>query len=263
MKSIWVTAIACACIFTVLVSGAQSTGIIRAGQGGQGGPGGPGYTETIEKTFTVNQGGKLSIDADLGSVRIETSTSNTVKVLVEKRLKEGTEEQARSAFEDVDVKIEGRNGGVSIRVDKKRWIKRNRVSVMMKVRVPEAFNLKIDTKGGNIDIEDLAGEVLAETAGGNVTVGNTKGGVTARTLGGSVRVGHTEGDVEARTMGGNIEIGDVKGDVQAKTLGGSIRVGHAEGDVQARTMGGNINVDSAVGEVSAWTLGGKVSIGST
>ncbi len=260
MKSIWVAAIACACIFTVLVSGAQSTGTIRAGQGGQGGP---GYTETIEETFAVNQGGKLSIDADLGSVRIETSTSNTVKVRVEKRLKEGTEDQARSAFEDVDVKIERQDSGVRIRVDKKRWIKRNRVSVMMKVRVPESFNLKIDTKGGNIDIEDLDGEVLAETAGGNVTVGNTKGDVTARTLGGSVRVGQTEGDVEARTMGGNIDIGDVKGDVEARTLGGSIRVGHSEGDVEARTMGGNINVDSAVGEVSAWTLGGKVRIGST
>ena len=70
----------------------------------------------------------------------------------------------------MDVTIEGRNGGVSIRVDKKRWIKRNRVSVMMKVRVPEAFNLKIDT------------------------------------LGGSIRVGHAEGDVQAGTMGGNINV---------------------------------------------------------
>ncbi len=257
MKSIWVTVVACVCISPVLVSGAQATGIIKDGQGG------PGYTETIEETLAADPGGKLSIDADLGSVRIETSTSNTVEVLVEKRLKEGTEDQARRAFEDVDVKIERQDGGVRIRVDKKRWIKRNRVSVMMKVRVPESFDLKIDTMGGSIDIEDLAGEILAETAGGNVTVGNTKGDVTARTLGGSVRVGHADGDVEARTMGGNIDIGDVKGDVQAKTLGGSVRVGHAEGDVEARTMGGNIKIDSAVGDVSTWTLGGKVRIGST
>ena len=257
MKTIWILAITCICLSPVLDSGAQATGMIQVGQGGLG------YAETIEETLTVKPGGKLSIDADLGTVRIETSPSNTVEVLVEKRVKEGTEVQARSAFEDVDVKIERQKSGVRIRVDKKRWIKRNRVSVMMKVRVPEAFDLKIDTMGGSIDIEDQAGEVLAETAGGNVTIGNTKGHVTARTLGGSIRVGHTEGDVEARTMGGNIDIGDVQGDVTARTLGGSIRVGRAEGDVQARTMGGNVIVDSAVGEVSAWTLGGKVRIGST
>ena len=254
MKTIWITAITCICIYPVLDSGAQTTEVIQVGQG---------YAATIEETFTVEPGGELTIDADFGSVRIETSTSNTVEVLVEKRLKEGTEDQARRAFEEVEVTTEQRGNDVRIGVDKSRWFKRNRVSIAMTVQVPDAYNLDIKTAGGGIDIGDLNGEITAKTAGGSIRTGTTNGDVTARTLGGSIRIGPTDGGVSAKTLGGSIAIGDTNGDVSAHTLGGSIRVGIADGDVFARTMGGNITVEDASGKVSAKTLGGKVRVGST
>ncbi len=254
MNALCKLAFACLCIAVKLNSTAQDTEMMRTEQG---------FVESITATYMVDPGGELTIDADFGSVRIETSTSNTVEVLVEKRLKEGTEDQARRAFEEVEVTTEQRGNDVHIDVDNSRWFKRARVSVAMTVQVPDAYNLDIKTAGGDIEVGNLDGEITAKTAGGSIRTGTTKGDVTAKTLGGSIRIGPTEGGVSAKTMGGNIAIGDTNGDVSAHTLGGSIRIGIADGDVLARTMGGNITVEDASGKVSAKTLGGKVRVGST
>lgn len=256
MNAFWKLAVACLCIAVKLNSVAQDAEMVRTAQG---------FVESSTATYKVDPGGELTINADFGSVRIETSTANNVEILVEKRLDGGTEDQARRAFDEVDVTTEQQGNDVHIRIDKKRWLsfKGSGVSIAMTVQVPYTYNLGIETAGGSIQIADLDGEIMAKTAGGSIRLGATKGDVDARTLGGSIRIGTTEGGVYAKTLGGSIDIGDTKGDVDAKTLGGSIRVGRTEGDLTAYTMGGNIIVEAASGKVSAKTLGGKVRVGST
>ena len=255
MNAFWKLAVACLCISIKLNSVAQDTQdteMVRTAQG---------FVESSTATYKVDPGGELTIDADFGSVRIETSASNQVEILIEKRRKEGTEDQARRAFEEVDVKTEQQGNDVHVQIDKKRWLsfKGNKVSVAMMVQVPYTYNLDINTAGGSIEIADLHGEIMAKTAGGSIGIGATKGDVTARTLGGSIRIGPTEGGVYAKTLGGSIDIGVTKGNVDAKTLGGSIRIGRTEGNVTAYTMGGNIIVEAALGKLRAKTLGGTVT----
>lgn len=257
MNTYWKLAVACLCAAAMLNATAQDTQeteMIRTERG---------FVESTTATYTVDPGGVLSIDADFGSVRIETATTNTVEILVEKHRKEGNEDEALRAFEDVEVTTEQRGNDVHIRVDHSRWLGRNGMSIEMTVQVPYTYNLDIETAGGSIIIADLDGEIGAKTAGGSIRIGATQGEVNARTLGGSIRIGPTEGGVSAKTLGGSIDIGDAKGDVSAQTMGGSIRVGRTEGDLTAYTMGGNITVESATGKVSAKTLGGKVRVGST
>jgi len=43
------------------------------------------YVKKTEQTFSVNPGGMLTIDAQAGSIRIESWERNEVDVLVEKR----------------------------------------------------------------------------------------------------------------------------------------------------------------------------------
>ena len=257
MNAFWKLSVACVCIVVNLNAAAQDTQeteMMRTNQG---------FVESITAAYTVDPGGELIIDADFGSVRIETATTDKVEILVEKQRREGTEDEARRAFEDVEVTTEQRGNDVHVRVDHSRWLGRNGMSIEMKVQVPYTYNLNIETAGGSIIIADLDGEIGAKTAGGSIRIGATQGDVNARTLGGSIRIGPTEGGVSAKTLGGSIDIGDAKGDVSAQTMGGSIRVGRTEGDLTAYTMGGNITVESATGKVSAKTLGGKVRVGST
>ena len=257
MNTFWKLAVACVCIAVKLNAAAkdtQNTEMTRTDRG---------FVQSITAAYPVDPGGELTIDADIGSVRIETATTDKVEILVEKHRKEGTEDEARRAFEEVEVTTEQQGNDVHIRVDHSRWLGRNGVSIAMTVQVPYTYNLDIETAGGSIIIADLDGEIGAKTAGGSIRIGATQGDVNARTLGGSIRIGPTEGGVSAKTLGGSIDIGDTKGDVSAQTMGGSIRVGRAEGDLTAYTMGGNITVEAASGKVSAKTLGGKVRVGST
>lgn len=257
MKKIWITMIAFISVTPVLDSvaqDAQDTDIMRTERG---------FVESTTATYTVDPGGELIIDADFGSVRIETATTDKVEILVEKQRKEGTADEARRAFEDVEVTTEQQGNDVHLRVDHSRWLGRNGLSIEMTVQVPYTYDLDIETAGGSIIIADLDGEIVAKTAGGSIRIGATQGDVNARTLGGSIRIGPTEGGVSAKTLGGSIDIGDANGDVSAQTMGGSIRVGRTEGDLTAYTMGGNITVESVSGKASAKTLGGKVRVGST
>ena len=257
MNTFWKLAVACVSMAVNLNSVAQNTQDTEMTRTERG------FVESITAAYTVDPGGELIIDADFGSVLIETAPTDKVEILVEKQRKEGTEDEARRAFEDVEVATEQRGNDVHIRVDHSRWLGRNGMSIAMTVQVPYTYDLDIETAGGSIIIADLDGEIGAKTAGGSIRIGATQGDVNARTLGGSIRIGPTEGGVAAKTLGGSIDIGDAKGDVSAQTMGGSIRVGRTEGDLTAYTMGGNITVESATGKVSAKTLGGKVRVGST
>ena len=257
MNMFWKLAVACVCMAVNLNSVAQDTqdtGMMRTERG---------FVESTTAAYTVDPGGELTIDADFGSVRIETAPTDKVEILVEKQRKEGTEDEARRAFGDVEVTTEQRGNDVHIRVDHSRWLGRNGMSIAMTVQVPYTYDLDIETAGGSIVIADLDGEIVAKTAGGSIRIGATQGDVSARTLGGSIRIGPTEGGVAAKTLGGSIDIGDAKGDVSAQTMGGSIRVGRTEGDLTAYTMGGNITVEAVSGKTSAKTLGGKVRVGAT
>ena len=257
MNTFWKLAVACVCMAVNLNSvaqDAQDTDIMRTERG---------FVESTTATYTVDPGGELTIDADFGSVRIETATTDKVEILVEKQRKEGTADEARRAFEDVEVTTEQQGNDVYLRVDHSRWLGRNGMSIEMTVQVPYTYDLDVETAGGSIIIADLDGEIRAKTAGGSIRIGATQGDVNARTLGGSIRIGPTEGGVSAKTLGGSIDIGDANGDVSAQTMGGSIRVGRTEGDLTAYTMGGNITVEAVSGKASAKTLGGKVRVGST
>ena len=187
MKTMWITAIACICISPVLESGAQATQNTVTTRTDRG------FVQSITAAYTVDPGGELTIDADFGSVRIETSATNSVEILIEKLRKEGTEDEARRAFEEVEVTTEKQGNDVHIRVDHSRWLGRNGMSIAMTVQVPYTYNLDIETAGGSIIIADLDGEIGAKTAGGSIRIGATQGDVNARTLGGSIHIGPTEG----------------------------------------------------------------------
>ena len=261
---------------------------------------GGGHAERIEEQYAVEPGGTLTVDADLGSIHVEPWSQNEVDVFVEKRIRMVDDGRARQELEEVEVEISQHRDGVRVDVDRPGWFKKNRISVKMRFRVPETYNLDLKTSGGDIETGDLKGNINARTAGGDVDIGTVSegdvtagtaggdvrirgggretalsttggditvdradGGVTAKTTGGNIEIGDTNGDVDAKTTGGNIEIGKVQGNVTAGTVGGNIEIGPTLGDVDVKTIGGSIDIDDVGGTVNSSALGGRVTIGSS
>ena len=243
---------------------------------------GMGHVERTHQKYAVDGAGTLTVDADYGSVRVESWSNDEVDVEVEKRRTGISEDSARDAFEDVSVHISRQENDVEIRIDRDRNHGNDRVSVDIRVRVPESYGLDLKTSGGDIDVEDLRGDVIARTSGGDVKVGHVtdavirvhtsggdvhvKGGARetkVSTSGGDIKIQDARGAVDATTSGGDVTIGDAAGEVSAKTSGGDITIGSTDGEVTVRTSGGDIEIDQAGGNTEAITSGGDITIGHT
>ena len=134
-------------------------------------------TEKIEKKYTVNKGGTLFIECDLGSINVGTWDENEVFVTVEKR---GVNLKELKGF---GVQIEQRGNDIYIKGEKRRHIN---VDVVFKVDIPREYNVALRTDKGYINVADIKGSVEAHTSKGNIKVIDVDGYLKADALGGKV-----------------------------------------------------------------------------
>ena len=99
----------------------------------------------------------------------------------------------------------------------------------------------LSSGGGDVHINNIAGQARVTLGGGKVYIGTVKGS-TITTGGGGIEVRKCDGDLRASTDGGNLYFGDVSGAVRADTGGGSVRLASANGRVQVSTGGGSVEL---------------------
>jgi len=136
---------------------------------------------------------------------------------------------------------------------------------------------RLETQGGHIHVQDVAGDLSAFTAGGHIVTGNIAGDATLRTggghitsagiggraelstEGGNITVGHAGSYVGVRTGGGQIDFGEVHGSVRAQTGGGGIRIMYVAGPMEVESTGGSICLTQVAGAVRAATGDGTIT----
>ena len=242
---------------------------------------GNAWTETYEWTAPVREGGKLIVRSDMGSVEITPGSGNQLEGHAVVRVFTGSEERARRVFDAYHLSAHSLEGGgvyVSAEFSGSRHHDGS-MGAEFDIKVPAHFNLDVETKGGDINLEgpllgearlttaggdihgaDISGPIKAETAGGNVGLGNLGARAEVRTAGGSIRVGNVRGDATIETSGGTIEAGQVDGALRAETAGGDVIVAGASGEVYAETAGGQIELGPTGGSVRAQTAGGSIRL---
>ena len=228
-------------------------------------------TQEIKKSFEVKSGGTLLIKSDSGKIEIETWKNNKVAVEVRKKAKN------KDRLNKFEITISQKGNDVEIYGESEN---NSRVSVRYVVKVPQKYNVNLETGGGSIKVSDIQGKVTVDTSGGSITIGNVSGGndVDANTSGGSIKVGDVDGNLKVDTSGGSIKLGSIKGkstietsggsislekggdDVVAETSGGSINIGPVKGNVDVDTSGGSIVIDKIEGNVKAETSGGSIKV---
>lgn len=194
--------------------------------------------DLIEKSFSVKQGGTLSIDTDSGSIEIVSHNNDSVDVRVEKKGRNSEDFEVTFSHDGDDVKVVGDRKGVF------SW---GNSGAHFIVSVPERYNVDLKTSGGSIELSSLKGKVDAYTSGG------------------SIRLGQITGDVDVKTSGGSIRVDDVAGTINAHTSGGSIKARVSKqpvSDSRLTTSGGGVSVQlfsSIAVDLTASTSGGRVS----
>jgi hypothetical protein len=209
----------------------------------------------VSKTFDAPDGGKLVLTADVGDLRVTTGGRGvTVDVSMN-----GREDSIREYH--VTFRQEGNTVYVDGDYDRHGWrfFDTDNLHVKYVISVPRRFQVDLQTSGGDIDLADLDGEVLARTSGGDIEIGNTGGNVTAKTSGGDIKVRGANGTLKVNTSGGDIDIDSANAQVDARTSGGDVQIRRAGGNVVARSSGGGIEIDEAYGAIDASTSGGSIN----
>ena len=232
----------------------------------------------------VSSGMALHVNADLGSVRIETLPPNAPPVLrytvhveteaAEPLAQKLLEKYSLTTRETLDsVFITGALPSMHTPAVAHMPTGRNvQFWVQIVVTVPYSFSVDVNTGGGDIETADLAGRVTLVTQGGNIRAGRIGApGMQANagdqpaakieTQGGHIFLADVAGDVDAYTAGGHIQAGIISGNAKLRTGGGHVRASQIRGTARLETDGGNIAVGEAGGFVAVRTGGGQIDFG--
>jgi DUF4097 and DUF4098 domain-containing protein YvlB len=193
----------------------------------------------FEKKFSVSSGGTLTVGTDVGSIKVVGSSSNEVSIVA----------SISGRSKDVDnFEITAEQKGNSVEVHGKlhkgtfSFWRGSNLDVEFTITVPHEYALVMNTSGGNLEINDLKGEVKGETSGGNIHIDGVQGNVNLQTSGGNVTAERTQGSLHMETSGGDIRIETVTGDVEVETSGGNVKLNDIDGKIHGETSGGNISV---------------------
>jgi hypothetical protein len=223
----------------------------------------------VEKSFTVQAGGKLHIETQGGEIRVAPGADGVVKVTARERIRADSEAEADDLLKKLDLDFEQTGNDVSAtsKYDSQpigfhlgSWPP---VQVDFIVTVPASFATDLHTSGGGITIGDLNAPVLARTSGGGIKLGKIGAGVDAHTSGGSVSLDGATGEVKLGTSGGNITVGRVDGPANLATSGGGIKIESVVGELHANTSGGSIRAGISgplKGDCVLSTSGGSVRV---
>lgn len=147
------------------------------------------YTEELNWTFELNDGGRISLDNVNGDVEITGTSGNTVEITAFK--KAGSE----SYLQEIEIRIEHSADAILIETEHPNsgikgmfnWGKDSSGSVHYTLSVPASAKLDgIESVNGDVSIAGVGGAVKAGTVNGAVTVSDIAADAELETVNGSV-----------------------------------------------------------------------------
>ncbi|HEY7890339.1 MAG TPA: DUF4097 family beta strand repeat-containing protein [Steroidobacteraceae bacterium] len=214
---------------------------------------------TFDKQLSAPPGGRLTFDADVGSVTIVGR--DAPEVVVHAKL-EGSE----SLLDRLHIRAEQTASGVTVAARAAHngwldWFSWGSTRVDFTIEVPRNYPVDLRTSGGGIDVRGLNATVLGKTSGGGIRLQNINGGINMHTSGGSIDGDHLNGPAELSSSGGPIDVTDSTGNLDLDTSGGGIHVQNDDGTVQAHTSGGSIRAELRSNHgISLSTSGGSITL---
>ena len=214
-----------------------------------------------EVTGSLSAVKNLRVKVDMGSVVVRGGQQQGINYVFHTRFGSSSEQEARKQFEQYKVTAYVKGDTAWITGDWQGGHHPRHFSGEFSVMVPREMALvKLETEGGNVDANGLAGRVEAQTGGGSIRVDDIGGGVNAETGGGSIEVGTVNGEMGLHTGGGSIEVRQANGKLIAETGGGSVEIQSCAQGAVIETGGSSITVRHCNGKVKASTGGGSVDL---
>ena len=191
-----------------------------------------------ERTFSISPGNDLKLDVTSGGVSITSWDKDQVYIKILGN--EKAEEKIEFRFYNDDSKVEliaKRKGGFF------NWFSSG-IKLRYEIKVPEKFNINVETGGGGIYTANISGDLNLSTSGGSIKFENVEGEFDVSTSGGSITGINFKGNLDASTSGGSLNFTGSDSKIKAETSGGSISLDYSgvNKGIYLSTSGGGIRI---------------------
>jgi beta-lactamase regulating signal transducer with metallopeptidase domain/DUF4097 and DUF4098 domain-containing protein YvlB len=204
---------------------------------------------TMENTMPAKPGGRLKLDLDTGgSVSIRGWDRNEVSVRVE---------LAGSNWEDTQVEIAPESFGVGVHAVPTGHFSNYSTSHRFEIRVPQRYNVRLQSAGGSLTIVGVEGTFDGNTGGGELVLQNARGRASLNTGGGDIDVSDCDLSGSVSTGGGSVRLSRVKGGLRGSSGSGPVIYSEADPDNEDAGTGDltNVTIDDDNIKVGTKTAG--------
>lgn len=181
------------------------------------------FAETLTQEFDIAGLKGLEIDAHSGSVMIQASSDQKVKVVATKK---DFSEKCRLTMEKKDDEIE-------INVKKTGLFSRAECEVDFEIQVPRMVDLDVEMGSGNLTVRGVEGELDFKVGSGQVTADGVFRKVDGKSGSGDLSIRGLSGGGELKAGSGNIDLtfatSNLKGEMDIKTGSGNATVSLPKG----------------------------------
>jgi DUF4097 and DUF4098 domain-containing protein YvlB len=201
------------------------------------------FAQDFQRSYRLSAGGTVNIRSVSGDVKVTGYNGDAVIVTA---YKEGRDR------DQVSVEDLSSGNGVDVRARYPENCNCN-ASVRFEVKVPSELRLSyesISSVSGDVEVDNVNGDLRARSVSGSVTVKGAAGSVSATSVSGNVIVSEVNGTANAKSTSGNVEVeirslegaesmdfASVSGNVRAKLPG------NLDADVKMSTMSGDLKTD--------------------
>lgn len=208
--------------------------------------------DTITRSFAVETGAKLTLEADRGSVHVAAGEDGKITVVVKRDVRRASDAEAAEVLKQhaVSMTQEGNEVRVTAKTGKlarSSWFgQQPNLEVRFEITVPKGAAVDLTTAAGSVEVSGLAGPVVATSSAGSLAFRQLQGPVKGRTAAGSIKASDCGAKLDLRSSAGSIDLVNFTGPtVQAETAAGSISADLAaapEGDCVLQSGAGSITL---------------------
>lgn len=231
------------------------------------------YERTVRLSEPTATGSLLSLKSHDGRIFVageDTTDCNVTAIIVARA---GSEIKAKQIAEQTNLRLERTGDGLTVKTRKPLMLAINQcVDVHFDVKVPTNSNLKLNTKDGDITVENINGTIDVKTGDGKITLLHVGKKIKAHSFDGSIRIRENTGDVDVKTFDGKIDVSyseDASGicDISLVTNDGTIDLDTPvdfSANVEISTNDGSIQSDLPIevaGKLSRKRIKGTIGTG--
>ncbi len=208
------------------------------------------FDDTTEQAFPAK--GTLRIVSDRGSLNIVPSDEATVRVVVHKKLRASSQDEANKYNEQTKPQITSTGAAVLINANT-NGAGDHGVESDLDVFVPRDALLDVASKRGDVSVNDRKNDVKLAVQRGDVTLNDITGNAEVALDKGSLRASKISGDIDVAghvddatldDIGGGVRLsGDFMNDIRLSKIAKTVTFKSPRSDMTIASVPGDLDID--------------------